>query len=191
MGRVVVTEFVTLDGVMEDPGGGEDFALGGWAFKYDRGPEGNAFKGEELEASDAQLLGRVTYEGFARAWPEMGESDFGRKMNSMPKYVVSSSMSDDEATWENSTVLRGDLAQGVAALKGQVERDILVAGSATLVRGLGEHGLVDEYRLMVYPVVLGTGKRLFGDGGAQQSLRLLEQRAVGTDGVIVLTYAPA
>jgi dihydrofolate reductase len=191
MGRVVVTEFLTLDGVIEDPGGGEDFAQGGWAFKYDRGPEGDAFKTEELAAADAQLLGRVTYEGFARAWPTMGEDEFGKKMNSMPKYVVSATLSDDDASWENSTVLRGELAEEVAALKQQIDRDILVAGSGTLARGLGDLGLVDEYRLMVYPLVLGAGKRLFADGSAQQSLRLLEQRAIGADGVIVATYAPA
>lgn len=191
MGRIVVTEFVSLDGVMEDPGGGEDFAHGGWAFKFDRGPEGDAFKEEELEAAEVQLLGRVTYEGFARAWPNMGDSPFGKKMNSMPKYVVSRTLSDGDATWENSTVLRGELEHEVAALKEQIGGNILVAGSATLAQGLGEHGLVDEYRLMVYPVVLGEGRRLFAEGSAQQPLRLLDQRAIGSDGVLVVTYAPA
>src|SRR5438067_565644 len=126
MGEVVVTEFVTLDGVFEDPGGGEGFERGGWAFQFDRGPEGDQFKLDELLASDAQLLGRRTYEGFAAAWPSMAdEQGFADKMNSMPKYVVSATLADTDATWNSSTVIRGNLANEVAKLKQQYSGDIL------------------------------------------------------------------
>jgi dihydrofolate reductase len=191
MGRVVVTEFVSLDGVMEDPGGSEGTAHGAWTFKFDRGDDGNKFKADELWGADAQLLGRVTYEGFAAAWPSREGDEFSKKFNAMPKYVVSSTLSDEDASWSNSTVLRGELAEDVGALRDRTAGDILVAGSRALVHGLAEHGLVDEYRLMVFPIVLGSGKRLFDTGGAQQTLRLLEQRAVGPDGVVVMTYATA
>ncbi len=159
MGDVVVTEFISLDGVIEDPGGAENFPHGGWSFKFDRGADGDKFKMDELEAADAQLLGRVTYEGFADAWPNMGGDQFGDKMNSMPKYVVSTTL--EQADWENSTILRGDLAQEIAELKERYEGDILIAGSATLAQSLTTLGLIDEYRLMVFPVTLGGGKRLF------------------------------
>src|SRR5262245_28405994 len=128
MGKLVVTEFISLDGVVEDPGGAEDYEHGGWAFRFDNGDAGGAFKFEELQAADAQLLGRVTYEGFAKAWPTMeGTGEFGEKMNSMPKFVVSSTL--ENPTWENTTVLRGDLGEEVAALKERFEGDVLVAGS--------------------------------------------------------------
>lgn len=198
MGRLVVTEFISLDGVVEDPGGAESrwgwtkFAYGGWTFEFDRGDEGNNFKLEELRAADVQLLGRITYEGFAKAWPpiraETGE--FGEKMNAMPKYVVSTTMSDEDATWENSTVIRGDIPGEIQRLKKEVEGDILVAGSATLVRSLTEYGLVDQYRLMVFPVVLGTGKRLFEGRVPKTKLRLVDTKPVGPDGIVVLTYEP-
>jgi dihydrofolate reductase len=191
MGKLVITEFITLDGVIEDPGGAEDFEHGGWSFKFNRGEDGDRFKLDELLASDAQLLGRVTYEGFAKAWPSMRDASiFGEKMNDMPKYVVSATLADKDASWSNSTVLRENWPQEVARLKGEVAGDIIVAGSAQLVRGLSEHDLVDEYRLMVFPVVLGSGKRLF-EGAARKELRLLDSRAVGDDGVLVLTYQPA
>jgi len=164
MGKLVVTEFITLDGVIEAPGGGEAFEKGGWAFKFNRGDDGNKFKVDELMAADAQLLGRVTYAGFAKAWPTMNADEFGQKMNSMPKYVVSTTLRDADATLTNSTVIRNDVPGQVARLKREVAGDILVAGSAQLARSLTEHGLVDEYRLMVFPIVLGSGKRLFGDG---------------------------
>jgi len=189
MGRIVVSEFVTLDGVIEDPGGAEGFAHGGWAFKFERGAEGDKFKLDEVMGADAMLLGRVTYEGFAQAWPERTDDDgFADKMNGMRKYVVSSTLSDP--TWSNSVVLRGDLAEEAAKLKGEQDGDILVAGSRQLVQGLTERHLVDEYRLMVFPTVLGSGKRLFEGGGDPLSLELAEARPVGGDGVVILTYRP-
>jgi dihydrofolate reductase len=192
MGRIVVSEFITLDGVIEAPGGGEDFEHAGWSFKFDRGDEGNRFKFDELMGADAQLLGRVTYEGFAQAWPTMtGMGEFGEKMNAMPKYVVSGTLAPGSASWNNSTVVGADVAGEVSQLKQRVAGDILVAGSAQLVRGLARHGLVDEYRLMVFPIVLGTGKRLFGDQAPTSVLRLVDCTRIGPDGVIVLTYEPA
>jgi dihydrofolate reductase len=190
MGQVVVSEFVTLDGVFEDPGGAECFEHGGWSFKFDRGEEGNKFKFDELLAADAQLLGRVTYEGFAKAWPAMGENPFGAKMNSMPKYVVSTTLGSAEATWNNSTVIGADFAERVSELKEQIAGDILVAGSGKLVRSLAEHDLVDEYRLMVFPLVLGSGRRLFGDGTPRTVLQLTDAKPLGPAGLYVLTYRP-
>lgn len=191
MGKVVVTEFITLDGVIESPGGGEGFAHDGWSFKFNRGDDGDKFKDDELKASDAQLLGRVTYQGFARAWPSMGGDPFGDKMNSMPKYVVSGTLSDADAAWTNSTVIRDDVVNQIKRLKDKFAGDILVAGSAKLAQFLAAHDLVDEYRLMVFPVVLGTGKRLFADLKAPTTLRLVDAKPVGPDGVMILTYQPA
>jgi dihydrofolate reductase len=187
MGRIVVTEFVSLDGVMEDPGGSENFAQGGWSFKISRGDEGDKFKLDEAFASEALLLGRVTYEGFAEAWPSR-DGEFADKFNNMPKYVVSSTL--DEPEWNNSTVLKGDLVEEVGKLKREHDGDIVVHGSARLVQTLIEHDLVDELRLMVYPVVLGSGKRLFGDTSDGKPLRLVESKVVG-DGVSILIYRPA
>src|SRR5205814_4617530 len=189
MGKLVVTEFISIDGVIEDPGGVEDFAHGGWVFQFERGEEGNKFKLDEVLEAEAQLLGRVTYEGFAAAWPSRtDEAGFAERMNAMPKYVVSSTLR--ELTWSNSTLIEGDVAAEVAKLKKQVPGDILVAGSATLVRALVEHDLVDELRLMVFPIVLGSGKRLFGDSASTKALRLLESQPVGDDGVVILRYEP-
>ena len=189
MGKVVVTEFVTLDGVIESPGGGEGFAHDGWSFKFNRGDEADKFKSDELMAADAQLLGRVTYQGFAGAWPAMAGNPFGDKMNSMPKYVVSTTLTAADADWNNSTVIGNDVVGQVTRLKEQLARDILVAGSAQLVRFLAEHDLVDEYRLMVFPVVLGSGKRLFGETSDKKPLRLVDSKIVG-DGVAILVYEP-
>jgi dihydrofolate reductase len=190
MGRIVVSEFVTLDGVMEDPGGAEGFAHGGWAFTFERGPDGDKFKLDEVMDADAMLLGRVTYEGFAQAWPERtDEAGFAGKMNGMRKYVFSSTLSDP--AWNNSVVVRGDLAEEAAKLKAEQDGDILVAGSRQLVQGLTERHLVDEYRLMVFPTVLGSGKKLFEGGGDPLTLELHEARPVGGDGVVILTYRPA
>jgi dihydrofolate reductase len=184
---IVVSQFVTLDGVFEDPGGSEKLERGGWALQFDRGPEGDKFKLDEVMASDA-LLGRVTYEGFAEAWPSR-EGEFADKFNNMRKYVVSTTLG--EPTWNNSIVIRDDVPGEVANLKQQEGGAILVNGSAQLVRTLMEHDLVDEYRLMVFPVVLGTGKRLFREGLERTELRLAEATPVGPDGVVVLTYRPA
>ena len=190
MGKLVVTEFVTLDGVMEDPGGGEKdrFDRGGWAFRFEQGAAGQKLKLDELMAADAQLLGRVTYEGFAAAWPTMeGTGEFGEKMNSMPKFVVSSTLEDP--AWNNTTVLGADWPSEVAALKERYERDILVAGSAQLVQTLMDHDLVDEYRLMIYPVLLGSGKRLFVDGVDTTALQIVETNQTGQVATVVLRRA--
>jgi dihydrofolate reductase len=186
MGRIVVTEFVSLDGVMEAPGGGEDFRHAGWTFEIDRGEEGDKFKLDETLEAEALLLGRKTYEGFAAAWPSM-EGEFADKFNTMPKYVVASTL--DRAEWNNSTVLQGDVVDAVSELKGELGGDIVVHGSAQLVQTLLENDLVDELRLMVFPVVLGSGKRLFADTSDKKRLRLAESKIVG-DGVTILVYEP-
>ena len=189
MGRIVVTEFMSLDGVVEDPGGSESFKYGGWSFEIARGEEGDKFKVDEVFSSDALLLGRVTYEGFAAAWPSRTDDvGFADKFNSMPKYVVSSTLENPE--WNNSTVLAGDLATEVAKLKQEHDGDIVVHGSPQLVQALVEHDLVDELRLMVYPLLLGTGKRLFGETTGKKPLRLVSSQVVG-DGVAILVYQPA
>jgi len=189
MGKIVVTEFVSLDGVIEDPGGSEDYRHGGWTFEIDRGTDGDKFKLDELLEAEAQLLGRVTYEGFAAAWPAMEDgAGFAEKMNSMPKYVVSSTL--QEASWDNTTILSGELPDEVARLHREIDGVILVAGSAQLVQGLLEHGLVDELRLMVFPVLLGEGKRLFGQVSEKKPLRLADSKTLG-DGIALLTYEPA
>ncbi len=184
MGKLVVTEFVSLDGVMEDPGGAEKYVHGGWAFRFDRGDEGDRFKLDELTASDAQLLGRVTYEGFAKAWPSMeGTGEFGEKMNAMPKFVASTTL--ENPAWNNTTVLQGDLAEEVGELKRRFAGDILVAGSARLVQSLLALDLIDELRLMVFPIVLGSGKRLFADGDTL-SFELVETRQTGSVAILTL-----
>jgi dihydrofolate reductase len=189
MGKIVATEFISLDGVIEDPGGSEDYVHGGWTFEIDRGEEGNAFKLGELEEAEAQLLGRVTYEGFAAAWPEReGDPDMGgfaKKMNTMPKYVYSTTLGS--ADWQNTTVLAGDFATDIAKVKEEVDGVILVAGSARLVGGLIAADLLDELRLMVFPVALGGGKRLFADDGRKVPLSLTDARTVGA-GIQLLTY---
>ena len=191
MGRIVVSEFVSLDGVMEDPGGAEGTTNAGWTFRFQQGPEGSRFKLDEVLDAEALLLGRTTYEGFARAWPDMQDPvGFADKMNAMPKYVVSSTLRDEQATWNNSTVVRGDVVEEIRALTRSVEGDLLVAGSALLVQALIEHGLVDELRLMVFPIVLGSGKRLFGDVSAPRTLSLYAVMSVG-EGIVILTYRPA
>lgn len=187
MGNIVVTEYVSLDGVMEGPGGGEDYKHVGWTFEVGRGEDGDRFKLDETLQSAALLLGRVTYEGFAAAWPSM-TGEFADKFNSMPKYVVTSTMS--EGPWNNTTVLSGDVRDAVADLKHRVDGDIVVHGSAQLVQALLEDDLVDELRLMVFPVVLGTGKRLFGDTTDKKRMQLVESRTVG-DGIAILTLRPA
>ena len=184
MGRIVVTEFVSLDGVMEAPGGGESFKHGGWTFEIERGEEGDTFKLDETLASEALLLGRVTYEGFAAAWPSR-EGEFADEFNTMPKYVVSSTLRDPQ--WANSTVISGDLVAEITKLKKEQDGDIVVHGSAQLVQSLIENDLVDELRLMVFPVVLGTGKRLFGETTDKKRLQLSSSTVVG-DGVAIQVY---
>jgi dihydrofolate reductase len=187
MGKIVVTEFVSLDGVMEAPGGGEDFKHGGWTFEIERGDDGNRFKLDETMNTEALLLGRRTYEGFAEAWPQR-EGEFADKFNNMPKYVVSSTLKDPD--WTNTTVIDGDLAESVGKLRDELDGEIVVHGSAQLVQGLIDNDLVDELRLMVFPVVLGSGKRLFGETSDKHSLKLTSSQFVG-DGVAILTYEPA
>jgi dihydrofolate reductase len=184
MGRIVVTEFISLDGVIEAPGGGEDYKYGGWTFDIDRGDEGNQFKLDETMSSAALLLGRRTYEGFAAAWPER-DGEFADKFNTMPKYVVSSTLRDPE--WTNSTVLSGDVVDEITKLKKEQDGDIVVHGSARLVQSLIENDLIDELRLMVFPVVLGTGKRLFGETTDKKRLQLSSSTVVG-DGVAIQVY---
>jgi dihydrofolate reductase len=185
MGNVVVSEFITVDGVLDDPGGSEGFERGGWAFKFDRGPDGDKFKLDEVMSADALLLGRVTYEGFAAAWPgRTDEIGFAEKFNSMPKYVVSSTLKDPE--WNNSTVLDGDLAASVRGLKDELEGDVLVNGSIRLVRDLLANDLVDELRLMVFPILLGSGRRLFEAATEPISLRSLQSTTAGE--TTILTY---
>jgi dihydrofolate reductase len=184
MGRIVVTEFISLDGVIEAPGGGEDYKYGGWTFEIDRGEEGNQFKLDETMSAAALLLGRRTYEGFAAAWPER-DGEFADKFNTMPKYVVSSTLRGPQ--WTNSTVLSGDAVNEITKLRKEQDGDIVVHGSAQLVQSLIENDLVDELRLMVYPIVLGTGKRLFGETTDKKRLRLSSSTVVG-DGVAIQIY---
>jgi dihydrofolate reductase len=185
MGRIIVTEYISIDGVIEAPGGDEDYEHVGWAFDFDRGNEGQAFKEQEAYASEAQLLGRVTYEGFAAAWPAM-DGELADKFNSMPKYVVSKTLQDPQ--WSNTTVLDGDPIEESRALKERIDGDIVVHGSAQLARALFDADLVDQLNLMVHPLVLGTGKRLF-NGGKRIGMPLIEAKAVG-DGLTILTYGP-
>ncbi len=182
MSRIVVTEFVSLDGVMEEPR---------WTFQFERGPEGDKFKFDELFASEALLLGRVTYQGFAQAWPSMGTDEFGQRMNSIPKYVVSTTLADEDASWGETTVIRGDVPAEIAKLRAQPGGDLLVEGSSRLVHTLIEHGLVDEYRLMVFPILLGAGKRLYPDTMSEPAKLVLTSSTTDGDGVLLLTYQPA
>ena len=176
--KIVATQFMTLDGVVESP---QD-----WSFPY-WSDETAKFKWDELLATDAHLLGRVTYEGFAAAWPDRADAQgFADRMNGLPKYVVSTSLK--KAEWNNSHIIKTNIADEIAKLKKQSGGDILVAGSMTLIRTLMEHDLVDEYRLLTYPIILGKGKRLFTDGMAA-SLRLTESKLMGS-GVVLLRYEP-
>jgi len=187
MRKIVVSEFVSLDGVMEDPGGAEHFEHGGWTRPYWDDGIGKV-KFDELVASDALLLGRVTYQGFAAAWPSAtDEEGFAERMNTLPKYVVSTTL--DKAEWTNSHLIRGNIAEEVSALKRLDGQDILIGGSAMLVRTLMQHHLIDQYRLLVYPIVLGSGKRLFPEGHGMP-LRLVDTQTFSC-GVVALTYQTA
>ena len=187
MGRIVVTEYISVDGVVEAPSGSEPFERVGWTDAFDRGPEGEQFKWDETRVSDALLLGRVTYDGFAPVWPQF-EGEFADKFNSMPKYVISSTLEDPE--WNNTTVLRGDVVEEVTMLKELYEGDIVVHGSPQLAQTLIEHDLVDAIHLQVYPVIVGAGKRLFADTSVTKRLSLAEAKTVG-DGVHILIYERA
>ena len=184
MGRIVVTEYISVDGVVEAPSGTESFERLGWTDAFARGPEGDQFKLDETRASDALLLGRVTYEGFAPVWPHF-EGEFAEKFNSMPKYVVSSTLENPE--WNNTTVLRGDVVEEVTKLKEKYEGDIVVHGSPQLAQTLIEYDLVDAIHLQVYPIIVGAGKRLFAGTSATKRLSLAEAKTVG-DGVHLLIY---
>jgi dihydrofolate reductase len=188
MRKLVISEFVTVDGIMEDPGGSEDFEHGGWSFQFQRGDAGDRYKLDELMAADALLLGRKTYEGFADAWPQR-DGEFADLFNGMPKYVVSTTLRDPE--WTNSTVLGGDdVVAAVSKLRDGSAGTIVVHGSAQLVQTLLDNDLVDELRLMLFPVVIGSGKRLFGATGAMKRMRLASSQIVG-DGVAIMVYEPA
>jgi dihydrofolate reductase len=186
MGRIVVTEFVSLDGVMEAPGG-EDFKYPGWSFEIDRGEDGDKFKLDETRDSEALLIGRVTFESFANAWPSR-DGPFADKFNAMPKYLVSSTLQDPE--WNNTTVLKGDVIEEVTKLKRELDGDIYVHGSLQLAQALMENDLVDEIHLMIFPVLLGTGRRLFGELSDKKAMRLADSKTVG-DGIAILTYERA
>src|SRR5215510_16545215 len=185
MGKLVVTEFVSIDGVFEDPGGSETYEHGAWTFEYDRGDEGDKFKLDELMGSEVTLLGRVTYEGFAAAWPSR-EGEFADKINADPKVVVSNTLENPE--WQNTTVISGDVLGGLKKLKDETAGTILVHGSGTLVRTLLENDLVDELRLMIFPTILGRGKRVFPDGIDRLKLKLTDVRPVGDGDVHVQVY---
>ena len=188
MGKLVVTEFISIDGIFEDPGGAEDYEHGGWTFEYDRGDDGNKFKMDELMDAEVQLLGRVTYEGFAAAWPER-DGPFADKLNNDPKYVVSTTLTDP--SWQNTTVISDDVPGAISKLKDETEGTILVSGSGSLVATLLASDLVDELRLMVFPTVLGRGRRVFPDGIDRRKLKLTDSRTVGSDGVLVQVYERA
>jgi dihydrofolate reductase len=187
-GKVVVTEFVSVDGVFEDPGGSEDFEHGGWTFEYDRGDEGNKFKMDELMDADVQLLGRVTYEGFAEAWPSR-EGEFADKINKGRKVLVSTTLTDPE--WENTEVISENVPEELRKLREETDGNILVAGSGQVVATLLENDLVDELRLMVFPTILGRGRRIFPDGIDRLNWKLTDDRGVGPDGVRVQVYERA
>jgi dihydrofolate reductase len=187
MRKIIVSQFVTVDNVVEAPADEPGFDRGGWAFRYDRGPDGHQYKADEVNDAGALLLGRKTYEAFAAVWPAMREdTGIADKMNSTPKFVVSSTLKT--ADWANSTILDGDAIAQVRELKSGDGGDILLHGSIALASALAEHDLVDGYRLMVFPVVLGAGRKLWGDTGAPADLSLVEARSVGDAGVVVQTY---
>lgn len=182
MARIVLTEFISLDGVMEEPR---------WTFQFERGPEGMKFKSDELFEAEALLLGRVTYQGFAQAWPTMGTDDFGQRMNEIPKYVVSSTITEAGATWGPTTVIAGDPVAEITKLRAAPGGNLLVEGSCQLAQTLISRGLVDEYRFMLFPIVLGSGRRLFPEETDEQARLALTEVKTDRDGVMLLRYEPA
>jgi dihydrofolate reductase len=185
MGKVVVTAFMSLDGVMEAPGGEPDYKHAGWVLRRADAGQGQ-YKLDEVLSHEALLLGRRTYESFAGAWPSR-KGPFADKMNGMPKYVVSTTL--ERAEWNNSAVIGSDVPGAVARLKKELGGDLLVAGSRTLVGALRRHDLIDEYRLMIFPVVLGSGRRLFDESPDATPLELVDLRRFES-GAVVLTYRP-
>ena len=184
--KIVVTEYISLDGVMEDPVGMEGSGLGNWTGPFSRGHEGDRFKLEELLAADCLIFGRATYDAFASYWPQVkDETGLADRMNGLPKYVASSTLK--QATWGESTIWNGDIVSAAKALKAESDGEALIYGSASVVHQLASANLVDEYRLMVYPTILGAGKRLYPDRAASQ-LRLAECKQFG-DGTVLLRYA--
>jgi dihydrofolate reductase len=182
--RIVVTEFVSLDGVMQAPGG-ESFKYPGWSFEFDRGEDGDQFKLDETRQADGLVLGRRTYESFAGAWPQR-DGEFADKFNAMPKYLVSTTLKDPD--WNNTTVLdSGDATAQVRKLKEEFDGELQVPGSHQLVQELIESDLVDQINLMIFPVILGTGKKVFDEKPERRKLQLKESKVVG-DGVVVLIY---
>ncbi|PWU25034.1 MAG: pyrimidine reductase [Candidatus Rokuibacteriota bacterium] len=186
MRKVVSAEYVTLDGVMTDPGGVGEIERGGWSTRYFNDALAK-YQSDQLFASDALLLGRATFEGFAAAWPSMEETEgeFAVRMNTLPKFVASGSMKEP-LTW-NGTLLKGDVAEELAKLKEQPGKDILIYGSGQLVNTLHPRGLIDEYQLMVFPVTPGDGEHLFRNGSGGPDLELIDTKATST-GVVRLTY---
>lgn len=186
MKKLIVTEFMTLDGVVEAPGGEPGHPHSGWVFDF-MSKEQEEFKFQEVMDAESQLIGRVTYESFAGAWPQR-QGEFADRMNGMPKYVASTTLQAPD--WENTTVLSGDVPAAVAELKEGDGGPILIAGSRTLVQSLMPHGLIDEWRLMVFPVVLGSGARLFPESPEKAVLKLADIQRFES-GVVVQTYEPA
>jgi dihydrofolate reductase len=186
--KIIATDYVSLDGVIEDPVGMEGSGLGDWTGPFERGPEGDAFKHRELAGSDALLFGRVTYQAFSAVWPSVkDEAGFADTINALPKYVVSSTLKT--ADWGRTTIIGANIVDEVSKLRNSPGKDILVYGSGRLVHLLAQHGLIDEYRLMVYPVVLGRGGRLFPEG-SKANLSLVEARTFGS-GIVLLRYETA
>jgi dihydrofolate reductase len=186
--KIVVTEYISLDGVIEDPVGMENSGLGNWIGPFSRGPEGDKFKHEELFAADALIFGRATYEAFAAAWPHIkDEAGYADRMNQLPKYLASSTL--ESANWGPTTIWNGDLVAAAKTMKTEGGGEILIFGSASIVRQLAPHGLIDEYRLMVYPTLLGAGKRLFPDG-VKSLLALAECKQLG-GGIVLTRYTAA
>lgn len=185
--RIIVTEYMSLDGVVQDPVGMEGSGLGDWTGPFNRGPKGDAFKHDELMNAEAMIFGRFTYEGFAAVWPSVNDAaGYAKRMNDLPKYVASRTLHD--LSWANSSLIAGDLVEGVAAIKDGAGGDVLIFGSASVVRQLLPRGLIDELRLMIYPTILGQGARLFPEKAAVQ-FRLLETKRFG-DGIMLLRYEP-
>lgn len=183
MGKIVVTEFMSLDGVIDEPR---------WTFGFNRGPEGDKFKLDELFAADAMLLGRVTYQGFAQAWPgQADEQGFADRMNNLPRYVVSNTLADADATWGPTTVVRGDVPTELTKLREGFDGTLLVHGSVRLTHTLIEHGLADEYHLMVFPIILGAGQRFAPDTLADPAKLALSSAKAASDGIQILVYTPA